>query len=76
MNLVFDVLHCDVLEFSVPRSPLSMGQGYASLDEGFRALLASFDIELMEYDTATRSLVGDRVHIRIMGKRWLDQRSR
>ena len=56
MNLVMaDVMHCDVIEFTLPRTPLSSGVGYSSIEESMKAVFESFGLELIEYETAIRT---------------------
>lgn len=70
MNLVFDVLHADSLQFSVPRSPLAEGRTHPTMDQSIRAVCESIGIELIEYDIARRFVVAqtDAVNITLMGK--------
>lgn len=78
VNLVLDdVLHADTIEFSCPATPLSMGRTHSSMDESIRSLFQEIGLELIEYDTMTRTPLNDgkdrpqRVHVRLMGAAWL-----
>lgn len=75
MDLVFDVMMCDTLDFTLPRAAAST-QKYQSLEEAAKALCAHIGIELLEYDTLRLIPVGDNVIVQLRGRRWVEQQRR
>lgn len=71
MQLIFDTIFADSMEFSVSRTALSMGQGRSTMDEVYRALAAEVGLELIDYASAQRIPVGDRVELKFRGAKWL-----
>lgn len=75
MDLVFDVLLIDTLDFTLDRASASI-QGYASMEEAAKALCAKIGLELLEYDTLQLVPVGDKVIVQLRGRRWVEQQRR
>lgn len=73
MNLVMgDVLHADTIELLLPRTPLAAGQTHSSMEENLKALFESLGLELMAYEAATHTPLGqDFVAIKLVGRAWL-----
>ena len=73
MDLVFDTLLCDSIDFSLPRAST---QGYASIEDAAKAFCAEIGIELIEYGTLILIPAGDRMVIQLRGRRWVEQQRR
>ena len=71
MKPIFDALYLDTLDFSVPATALSMGHALPTMDAVYRALCESVGLELIDYASAMRIPVGDRVLIQIRGGQWV-----
>jgi hypothetical protein len=71
MQVLFDAITADTIDFVVPSTPLSRGETHDTMDESIRALCAQIGFELMDYGHCMRLRVGDQVHIKLRGRAWV-----
>jgi hypothetical protein len=75
MHLVMnDVLSIDVIEFTLPRTPLASGALHCSMEENMKAVFELLGLELITYGVATRVTVINnneaKVVFRLTGDLW------
>ena len=73
MDLVFDVLVADSLDFTLPRAQTA---GHPSMEEAARSLCVQVGLELIDYETFQVIRCGDQQTIQLRGRKWIDRQMR